>query len=165
MVKWTKKTKMIFGRLLGAAKHKGKKENLAEVYDSWRALCDQNGINPTDRVLELMLWDLQQGGVDLAQVKELKRSVEMEEGFAEAKTALEIKKMAQQFAQESIKAEQEFQKTLTDQRRYYEDLIGSMLTRLEKVEKVAKEPVIVKDKRSKEEIKADMIRRKVYGYS
>ena len=71
---------LTLGRLIGQAKRKE-----PDVVKMWLDMCHANGINPSDRVLQLIAWDLQQGGVDLAEIEAKKKEDKLAEITEQAK--------------------------------------------------------------------------------
>lgn len=70
--------KLALGRLLGSGKRKE-----PDIVSEWQSLCHANGETPTDRLLALLAWDLQQGGVDIAAIKATLGDVEVAKEQAE----------------------------------------------------------------------------------
>jgi len=88
------------GRLLGASARKE-----SDVTTTWREMCARIGENPTDRLLMLLTFDLEQGGINLADVKRAKVTGEMQEAFDQVSLAGEIGKIAQDFTQKTLARE------------------------------------------------------------
>jgi len=90
------------GRLLGASARKE-----SDVTTTWRDMCARIGENPTDRLLMLLRFDLEQGGVNLADVRRAKVTGEMQEAFDQVSLASEIGKIAQNFSRQTLAREYE----------------------------------------------------------
>ena len=85
------------GSMLGPTKRKD-----PSVYDSWDELCAGNKWNRTDRLLDFMKLDLQNNGIDLAQVRISEKSAEMQGAFDDVSLATDISNMARMFAKERM---------------------------------------------------------------
>lgn len=88
------------GRLLGAGKRKEK-----DTVQIWQDMCLGNNINTSDRLLDLIKWDLQNGGVDLSAVKQTAEGNEIQDAFNQANLALEVNKMVKSFTQTMLESE------------------------------------------------------------
>jgi len=88
------------GRLLGGAARKD-----TDVTTTWRDMCARIGENPTDRLLMLLTFDLEQGGINLADVRRAKITGEMNEAFDQVSLATEIGKIAQNFSKQTLARE------------------------------------------------------------
>jgi len=163
MSKWTTNLKRKIGRFLGQTKKKAQGEDIAEVYDEWKALCQQNGVKPTERVLDLMTWDLKEGGVELTQVKQARKAAEVQEAFDNASLSMEVNKMAKKFASEQIKTQQDLQEALAKQRQAYEKEMEQMARDIQKMKQGRKKQKKPKKELSEEERREQEIQQKVYG--
>lgn len=76
------KIKMALGRILGGTTRKEK-----DVVEAWKELCMGNNTKPTTRMLQLMKFDLREGGVDLRDVKQMEISKEIQEKENKAASA------------------------------------------------------------------------------
>jgi len=100
------------GRILGVAKRKER-----NVVDRWIEMCNANGINTSDRMLQLIAWDLQQGGVDLAELKKTETDKKVQEVAETIDLSTMMKQIIQQQTAEYIAREQQH---LEDLKRLYE---------------------------------------------
>ena len=105
-------TLLKLGRILGVAKRKER-----SVVDKWMDMCNANGINTSDRMLQLIAWDLQQGGVDLAELKKTESSEKVQEVAEALDLSTMMKQIIQQQTAEYIAREQQH---LEDLKRLYE---------------------------------------------
>jgi endonuclease III len=56
----TKELVLKIGRMIGFSKRKNK-----DIVEMWQEMLNAQGVNPADRMLELMAWDLQNAGINL----------------------------------------------------------------------------------------------------
>jgi len=94
--KWLQKVGSLFGLVR-------KKEK--ELVDTWMDMVRAAGLKPADRMMQLMAWDLENNCPDLGEIRKIKKSIALSDAFNDAELALEVKKLAQQFARESIERE------------------------------------------------------------
>lgn len=76
------------GRLLGQSKRKNK-----DIVEMWTDMVEGLGFKATDRMIELMVFDLQNNGVDLSRVRSVMENKEIDKAvtkFDEARTISEI---------------------------------------------------------------------------
>lgn len=76
------------GRLLGQSKRKNK-----DIVEMWTNMVEGLGFKATDRMIELMAFDLQNNGVDLSRVRSVMENKEIDKAvtkFDEARTISEI---------------------------------------------------------------------------
>jgi len=116
-----RKFQFYIGRLLGNAKRKEK-----DIVDEWFNMCHANGWNTTDRVLQLIAWDLQQGGVDLAMIEQKKREGNIASAFEQAKLQEEIANLGLQYRQQIL----EISKQYTEQIMQLQNQIAQLQAQL-----------------------------------
>jgi len=87
-----KRLVLTVGKLIGQSKRKDK-----DIVDAWLQLCNGLGVKPTDRLLELMAFDLQHSGVDLSQVKVMMKQKEVQKVADKYDTITTIQKIFDQF--------------------------------------------------------------------
>jgi len=97
------KLKMAVGRLIGGAKRKN-----PDIVQLWQELCMANNVNPTERLLQLMAWDLNEGGVDLSQVINLQKDQELQEQMQKAKEKELIAQLADEYAQKTLELSRKY---------------------------------------------------------
>ena len=96
------KVKLNLGRLLGQSKRKDR-----DVVELWTDMCNANGIKTTDRLLELLAWDLKEGGVDLREYRQIKHNEKIDEAFQEAQLADQIRQLSMDFAMKAIERDRQ----------------------------------------------------------
>ena len=109
------------GRLFGPIKRKDR-----DVYDAWLELCFSLGKKPYERALELMAWDLETGGINLKQVRAVKKQLEMGDELGEIAHVQEVAQIAKQAILENVKQQQEFSATLQQIMQDYASQIGQI---------------------------------------
>ena len=87
------KAQLALGRLIGHASRKDE-----EIVELWKSMVHSSGMKPGERILQLIAWDVQQGGVDLSEVRKKKRFEKVEKAFEEADLAQQISQLSAMFA-------------------------------------------------------------------
>lgn len=91
------KMKLALGRLLGQGKRKEK-----DIVQMWQDFCNAQGWKPTDRLIDLLSFDLSNNGVDLTAIKVSKQNEEIDEAFNYAELSRKIAGMSSDFTQQVI---------------------------------------------------------------
>jgi len=92
--------KLAIGRVIGTAKRKQ-----PDIVDEWKALCNANGVNPSDRAIGLFAWDLEQNGADIASIRKEPGSSEEEKVAAAVGMAQQMMSLSSSFTDSWIKRE------------------------------------------------------------
>lgn len=129
------KMQMSLGRLMGQTSRKEK-----NVVDAWTELCTRLKQKTTDRLLELIKFDLNNNGVDLTQLRQIERSEEVSKAFNDVDLALQISQMAKTFTQATINRELETQKTIEAMQRQHQQQLGLIRTMRQQQEEQVKTP-------------------------
>jgi len=125
--------KLKLGRLLGQSKRKD-----IDIVDAWRNLCLQLNQNPTDRLLILLQWDLEQGGIDTRALKLGKKYERIEQAFSDVDVAMRIQAMAEDITNRAFERENRMLANLQAIRDSYEREI-QRLTKLREEERKTQE--------------------------
>jgi len=92
------KVKMGLGRLLGGTTRKDK-----NVVQTWKDLCQSRDTKPTERLLQLMKFDLREGGVNLEEVEKAAVDEEVQEIEEEGKKAAGLVSVVDEFKEMLIR--------------------------------------------------------------
>jgi len=95
--------RLLLGRFLGHAKTKNK-----DITQLWLDQCNALGKKPTDRLLELLSWDLQNQGVPLVDYKAAEEQKYIQDSMNMVQLMNEFIRMKQQDTMERLRREEEF---------------------------------------------------------
>jgi len=109
------------GQILGSA---GRKEK--DIVDEWRNLCAQIHQNPADRLLMLLRFDLEQGGIDTKKIVLGKKYERIESAMMDLDIAQKISAMAAAQSEAALERETRFMHMLQAQRQFYENELNKM---------------------------------------
>ena len=98
---------LMIGRMLGQSKRKDK-----DIVESWQALCHTNAINPTDRLLELLAWDLINNGQNLGEIKAATKIGDAKEILQEAEIASSFRQLISDLNTQLINKDIEHRKSI-----------------------------------------------------
>jgi len=102
------------GRLLSPAKAKD-----PDLYEVWTSILNLNNIKTSDRILELIAWDVQNNGQNLGSYDMLKREGSVQKKFNEMAEIEEMAKIAKQQIVNNVNAEVEHQRQMAEMNAVY----------------------------------------------
>jgi len=102
------------GSLLGVAKRRDK-----DLFDAWSDMCAGMEINTTDRMQQLMAWDLETGGVNLKRAGAVKKAMELGKQEQEIDHMRELSEIAKNAIVDNVKIQQDFSQQLNDMIQNY----------------------------------------------
>jgi len=102
------------GSLLGVAKRRDK-----DLFDAWSDMCAGMEINTTDRMQQLMAWDLETGGVNLKRAGAVKKAMELGKQEQEIDHMRELSEIAKKAIIDNVKIQQDFSQQLNDMIQNY----------------------------------------------
>jgi len=109
------------GSLLGVAKRRDK-----DLFDAWCDMCASMEIPTTDRMQQLMAWDLETGGVNLKRAGAVKKAMELGKQEQEIDHMRELSEIAKKAIVDNVKIQQDFSQQLNDMIQNYNTQFMSM---------------------------------------
>lgn len=91
------------GRHLGAIKKQEK-----DLYEEWVALCHANGVNPTDRILQFIAYDLESNMQQIADWRSVKKQIEVQDAFSDVQLKETIANLADEYNKKIIQLSEHY---------------------------------------------------------
>jgi len=109
------------GSLLGVVKRRDK-----DLFDAWSDMCASMEIATTDRMQQLMAWDLETGGINLKRAGAVKKQIELGKQEQEIDHMKELSEIAKSAIVDNVKLQQSFSQQLNDMIQTYNNQLASM---------------------------------------
>ena len=100
--------------LLGGVKRKDK-----DLYDAWMDMVAGLGMNTSERIMQLLAWDIETGGVNIKRAGAVKKELELGQKEQEINHMKELSDIAKQAILDNVKIQQDFSMQLNDMLQNY----------------------------------------------